>query len=358
MEDHLNGVPNTCEIVVGILEYLIAYTDSEHGASAAEIAREIGVTDKTVRMHLKTLSQTGAFGRTVAKISRKELKDAASADSTPGWYIAPLIDSAQMRLLADAVVMSHADGEMLEDLRGIILSLAGHSGRLMQNADLPTIVTPHHYNTEFMVTVELLNEAINLRRGVSFTYCTYADDGSMVPVVDEDGTDVTVTVDPYALVYKRDIYYLIGHQRGTDRLGYYHVDHIRALQALDDELERTLDSFSTTADGRFDLNRHVDEHPYFNNDRAVRIHLRMQATLEPLYSWFDHPEVTRLDDGSYDVWITADEASASWWLLQYADEGDMIEVISPGSLRDKLKRTGEWLARKYATNGGEDAATS
>lgn len=342
-----SGAPTTCEIVVAILEYLSAHTDTEHGASASEIADAIGVTAKTVRAHLNTLRQTGAFCRTVGKLTRSGLQDDGVMDGRPGWYLEPILDVAQMRLLADAAVMAHADAQTRAELQDIIYRCAG---RARPSADMPEIHSPRHYNTEFMVTVETLNDAIHDRRQIAFQYCTYDLDGNLVPRTDADGQPLAFTADPYALAYKKDIYYLLAHVIGEDRLEFFHVDHIRNLQAVSEPgtLERDVDSFSEQPGQPFNLLAYLDERPYPKSGPAADIHLIMRRTLEPLYSWFDSPSVERLPDGAYDIHLRASETSFLWWALQYADEQDMIEVLSPPSLRRKLCATGEWLSTAYA----------
>ena len=49
----LTAAPSTAQIVIEILELLDSRTDSEHGLTAIEISKNIGVSEKTVRGHLK-----------------------------------------------------------------------------------------------------------------------------------------------------------------------------------------------------------------------------------------------------------------------------------------------------------------
>ena len=89
----------TAQIVIEILEQLIKHTDPEHGLTAAEISKRINVSDKTVRGHLKALQSMTPFDRHVGHLDRQDLVNAESANPRPGWYIEPVFDIAQMRLL-------------------------------------------------------------------------------------------------------------------------------------------------------------------------------------------------------------------------------------------------------------------
>lgn len=106
----------TAQIVIEILEQLIKYTDPEHGLTAAEISKRINVSDKTVRGHLKALQSMTPFDRHVSHLDRRDLVNAESANPRPGWYIEPVFDIAQMRLLVDGAALSSSDGEYLREL--------------------------------------------------------------------------------------------------------------------------------------------------------------------------------------------------------------------------------------------------
>ncbi len=115
----------TAQIVIEILEQLIKHTDPEHGLTAAEISKRINVSDKTVRGHLKALQSMTPFDRHVGHLDRRNLVNAESATPRPGWYIEPVFDIAQMRLLVDGAALSSSDGEYLRELIAKIYTFAG-----------------------------------------------------------------------------------------------------------------------------------------------------------------------------------------------------------------------------------------
>ncbi|PLS24649.1 WYL domain-containing transcriptional regulator [Bifidobacterium imperatoris] len=337
---------STAEIVVSILELLDRNTDREHGITAVWIADQLGVTEKTVRSHLHTLQAMQPFGRKIGRIERKDLEHAESADPRPGWYIEPIFDTAQMRLLTDGVVLSRSDSDYLQELIAKVYAFAGQSNQL---GAFGKISTPRNYNREFLNNIELLNDAIVHERTITFRYCTYDVDGTLVSRKDADGNVKSYAADPYRLMYRNGKYYLICHMHQHDNLSYLHVERFRDLSVneSDHSLMRKLDSFNPEQGAPFDWDKHMGKRPYPMDGKAIPIHLRIKNTLEPIYDWFDTAQVTRLDACTYDVWITANEKATLWWALQYADDR-IIEVLSPPSLRDTLRRDGEYLASLYA----------
>ena len=335
----------TAQIVVEILELLDRRTDREHGMSAARIAAELGVNEKTVRRHLRTLEAMRPFGRRLGRLDRDDVAHAESADPQPGWYLEPVLDVAQMRLLTDGALLAHSDGEYLRDLIDRIHALAGRAGKT-RGSSVPS--TPRGYNTEFLNNIELLSDAISLGRSISFHYCAYAEDGSLVPRLLADGTPKRYHADPYDLRYKNSKYYLVCHLHQYDDLSYLHVERLRDLMVggEDRPLTRPLDDFSDVPGEPFDMERHMDERPYPMGGPAVPIRLRVTGALEPLYDWFDRAQVTRMGPCEYDVRVMANERATLWWLLQYADAGS-IEVVEPPSLRAMMRETAERIVALY-----------
>lgn len=211
----------TAQIVIEILEQLIKHTDPEHGLTAAEISKRINVSDKTVRGHLKALQSMTPFDRHVGHLDRRDLVNAESANPRPGWYIEPVFDIAQMRLLVDGAALSSSDGEYLRELIAKIYTFAGKSGQLR---GLEQLTTPKNYNTEFLNNIEILNDAIAYGRVIRFRYCTYDVNGNLVPRRNGDGDIKTYLADPYHLMYKNSKYYLLCHMHRYDSLSYLHVE--------------------------------------------------------------------------------------------------------------------------------------
>ena len=353
----------TAQIVVEILEELAKHTDREHGLTAAEIAQAIDVNEKTVRNHLRAFEAMTPLGRKVGHLDRADLAYAESADPRPGWYIEPVFDTAQMRLLTDGAMLSRPDGEYLRDLIAKIYSFAGRSGQLR---GLNSLDTPKNYNTEFLNNIEQLNDAIEHERAITFRYCTYDVHGDLVPRRRPDGTVREYRADPYHLMYKNNMYYLVCHMHVYEGLSYLHVERLRDLRVdgTDHSISHRLDDFSDVPGEPFDIVRHMAQRPYPVKGPAVPIRMRVRGTLEPLYDWFEDATVTRIGDADaapadseYEVSVTANEKATLWWALQYADSRD-IEILEPASLRRALHDVGAHLAATYATHVAHDTAVA
>ncbi|WP_319624261.1 WYL domain-containing protein [Bifidobacterium cebidarum] len=145
--------------------------------------------------------------------------------------------------------------------------------------------TPRNYNREFLNNIELLNDAIVHERAITFHYCTYDVDGTLIPRKDASGSVKNYAADPYRLMYRNGKYYLICHMHQYENLSYLHVERFRnlAVNEHDHSLMRALDSFNPEPGSSFDWDKHMGERPYPMNDKAVPIHLRIKNTLESVY---------------------------------------------------------------------------
>ena len=354
---------STSQLVIRIIEVLTERTDREHGIALADLCQEVGASEKTVRAHLKMLTQVKPFGRTVGRLTRSDLAHAESPDSCVGWYIEPVLDSAEARLLADSLALSRINADSVQNLLHKLQALGGR-GADRGSLAIDQLETPEHYNAEFLVNIEKLNEAIRADRVVEFRYCHYGANGELVPRVDAaTGRAKRYRVDPYQMFYKNGRYYLLCHMHAYRNLSYLHVDRIRKLVILGDFVPRKheLNSFAKPGE-EFDVSAHMAERPYPMGGEPVTIRMRVTCgsmgvrreghrlpSLDPIFDWFPNPQVRQIGDEMFEVTVCANEKATLWWALQYADEGlTTIEILEPQSLREELCRTGKRLAQRYA----------
>lgn len=337
---------STNEILVRILEELAAHTDTEHGLSTKELSRRLGVTEKTVRGHLRMLESQRPFGRAVGQLTPEMAEHADSPDATPGWYMEPAIDLAQLRLLGDGLALSRIDEEYAREAYDRLRSLAGYAGG--QSEGLRNLRIPRPYNREFLSNVENLDEAIGAGRVVRFRLCQYAADGTLVERVDSGtGEPREYVADPYQMTYRNGLYYLLCHMHGRPGIGFVHVDRIRRLDVLGPDVaqECRLEDLRTADGTRLSLADFLAERLYPWTGEAEDIRL-LVTDLACVYDWFERPAVRRVDDRHYEVTAHADPRTVLWWALQYADAG-IVEILEPASLRKAMADVGATLVATY-----------
>ncbi|MFF1677226.1 helix-turn-helix transcriptional regulator [Streptomyces sp. NPDC058256] len=142
----------------------------------------------------------------------------------------------------------------------------------------------------------------------------------------------TYTVDPYGLVSKAGVWYLVADRRGRPRL--FRVDRVRSATLLPDPVRRRpgvelVDAWEV-------LRRRVEERP-----GGLDVTVRVQRSRLDLFLRLNAASLTALpeDDGE-SAWVTA---HLSYGFIREARTllafGDAVEVLTPSEVREELAGT-------------------
>ncbi len=378
--------------VIEIFGLLWEETDYQHGLTIPQIRQRLierheetgdpdyqAPSERTIREQLNWLSDPAntILNRPIRKVSRIECEREGITDFTPGWYMSAYLNTAEMRLLADSLMISRINEDMIEDLGEKIMRISGGRNALPRRFDNFDAIT--HYNPDFLHTVGGLDRAIEQGWCVDFEYCEYDEDGNLKPRQYDDGTVKHYVLDPYRTMFKHGKYYILGHVRGSNELTVFTVDRIRNLQVLENvkveiPLERwqedgTLRPASDLTDearaqmetlkrkhkqgipanrgDALDPIKYMRERPYMIAKEAVSITMVLrERMITSLYEWFDEPHIIDIRNGNYLVQVMSPEDPMLWWVMQYSNS-NAVYVIEPQSLRGRLRELGRSLAEDY-----------
>ncbi|MBT1164243.1 helix-turn-helix transcriptional regulator [Bifidobacterium felsineum] len=339
-----------------IFEVLWRHSYFGHGLSVREILDELAKlhhvddpselpTAKTVRNQLRKLTTSEFLGRRIGYLTEADVAGIECKNPQPGWYVDAFLSPAEMRLLADSLTLSRISLDTLDELIGKIRELAGAAGDSIDYLDHVTTYT--HINSEFLSTIDQLNQAIEDNHAVTFQYCDYGPDGTMVPHTSHtSGRAGTYTVDPYQMVYKNGRYYLICHLHGEDNLRIFVVNRIADVSTQGPNGPIPIEQ---PAPADFDAVEFMRHRPYPVADDPVRIRMaiRDKSMLNNVFEWFDDPQIKHSRDGEqFEVIVNAPERAVFWWALQYSWDG-RVAIIEPESLRNRLYDAGVRMATIY-----------
>lgn len=185
-------------------------------------------------------------------------------------------------------------------------------------------------NKEIFLNIELIQEAIERGKRISFQYLTYNKQGKKIPRM--NGYEYTVS--PYYLINNYGHYYLLANYRSkyafiqTFRLDYMtnlKIDEtrdIKPLKTLDDSLKN------------FSLTKYLNEHIYLFGGDAIDVKLQIKdpASIAYIYDWFGNVKIYNEND-VLTTTLKSNESALIYWLLQY---GEHFKVLEPLSFKDKL----------------------
>lgn len=185
-------------------------------------------------------------------------------------------------------------------------------------------------NKEIFLNIELIQEAINRGKRISFQYLTYDEKGKKIPRM--NGYEYTVS--PYYLVNNYGHYYLLANYRSkyafiqTFRIDYMinlKIDETRDIKPLKD-LDDSLKNFSLT--------KYLNEHVYlFGGDAIeVKIQIKDPGAIGYIYDNFGNVRIHN-ENGVITTTLKSNESALVYWLLQY---GEHFKVLEPLSFKEKL----------------------
>lgn len=208
-----------------LLELLRQNTDEDHPMSTAQIATalsQMGITfdRRTISQDIITLNELGYEIMSVMKGHDKCYYVEDRSFSIP-----------ELKILIDAVhASSFITEKKSEELINKIAALAGTHRAEVLKRNMVCFNTRKHSNERIFYNVDDLEDAILRQKKVLFRYFDLNEKGERV--YRRDGH--RYVVEPVALVFNEDNYYLTCYSSRHDSTSNYRIDRMDSVQVLDD----------------------------------------------------------------------------------------------------------------------------
>ncbi|MDQ0575079.1 helix-turn-helix transcriptional regulator [Agromyces albus] len=292
--------------------------------TAAELAEELEISVATARRDLEALSAAGipvypqagrGGGWQLLGGARTDLSGLTSAEARalflivgPAASVAPEAKSALRKLVRALPDTFRAEAEAAAEAVVIDPAQWGRPPR-----EQPEIV-------------KLLQAAVVQRRRVRLLYRGW------------DREPVERLVDPWGLVEKHEVWYLLGGVAGAERT--YRVDRIVEAIVVDEAAQRPADFDLAEAWER--VMHEVNEH----RERASAVVITDTAILPFLRERFGERSMSAESVDEHRTRIRVTAPTESLLARSLAGWADHLEVVEPESVRVELKRLGSELVRR------------
>lgn len=314
-----------------ILDILEQYSDEDHHLTQQEIIR-----------HLRAQYGMDCDRRSVKNNidALKEMGFDIETNNKGAFLAGRKFDNAELRLLIDSVLFSKGISqkrakELIEKLK----EMGGRhfSAKVKHVCNLPEL--QHTDNKQTMYALDALNDAIDQRKKVSFTYNTYGTDMKLHPRRQEP-----YIVNPYQIVANNGRYYLIGNYDKYDNVSHYRIDRMTSVCMLD-ERRKPVSAVVDFKNG-FSLPKHMAEHIYMFSGKSVSVKMVAKKHLmNELVDWFGKDfKIRREFEDEMLVEVKCNEAAMRFWALQY---GPYVEVLEPPELREVIRESVKEMWEKY-----------
>ena len=317
-----------------ILDILEQYSDEDHHLTQQEIIR-----------HLRAQYGMDCDRRSVKNNidALKEMGYEIETNNKGAFLAGRKFDNAELRLLIDSVLFSKGISQKrAKDLIEKLKEMGGRhfSAKVKHVCNLPEL--QHTDNKQTMYALDALNDAIDQRKKVSFTYNTYGTDMKLHPRRQEP-----YIVNPYQIVANNGRYYLIGNYDKYDNVSHYRIDRMTSVCMLD-EKRKPVSSVVDFKNG-FSLPKHMAEHIYMFSGKSVSVKIVAKKHLmNELVDWFGKDfKIRREFEDEMLVEVKCNEAAMRFWALQY---GPYVEVLEPAELREVIRESIAEMYEKYITD--------
>jgi predicted DNA-binding transcriptional regulator YafY len=294
----------------------------KYGATVKELAREAGVSIKTIRRDLETFQTAGfPLREVVGDFGRKK------------WHLESAKPPADLNFTWDEAAALYLGRRLLDPLMGTMFWQAAREAfRKIQAVLEPvpreyldkfatmfcqTMIGTHDYSKKADL-IDSLMQAIEDSQAVAMTYQSLA---ATEPV--------TYTVWPYGLVYHRGSLYLVGRTRRHEDTCHWKVDRIEAVTLKDQRFQRPEE---------FDLQKHLAKSfGVFQGDGEVCVKVRFLPAVARYVgeaTWHPSQKLTRQRDGSVVAEFTLDGTEEiKRWIMSF---GKCAQVLEPEELRHEI----------------------
>ena len=313
-----------------LLELLRQNTDEDHPMSTAQIAAtlsQMGITfdRRTISQDIITLNELGYEIMSVMKGHDKCYYIEDRSFSIP-----------ELKILIDAVhASSFITEKKSEELINKIAALAGTHRAEVLKRNMVCFNTRKHSNERIFYNVDDLEDAILRQKKVLFRYFDLNEKGERV--YRRDGH--RYVVEPVALVFNEDNYYLTCYSSRHDSTSNYRIDRMDSVQVLDDPCcEKAIALRNQVAE-------YTEQAFKMFGGQTEDIVLEFDRTLiGVVYDRFG--EATQMMNTSDTKCIASVKVQISpvfWgWLFQFAGQ---MDIISPASLQREYQARALSIAR-------------
>lgn len=309
-----------------VLDILKKYSDEEHPLNASDL--------------IKHLEEKGVFAERKSVYDDIAALEYYGADiiktDTPkvGWFIGEKeFETPEIFLLCDAVrsakfISVKKTRELINKLnsmlsvyqtdrrnKGVFFSLSEKSG-----------------NEEIYYNIDKINLAISENRQIKIKYFQRKFDNNRTV----SGVSKEMVINPYALCWQDDHYYLIGNYEKYDNLIHLRLDRIRSAEVLDTKSRH----FSEVSEYKefFDTAHYTEKlfGMYSGTAESVKFWCKKDITEQVLDRFGENIFITDVTAEGFKFKVDAVLSDALvTWIINY---GDKLRVESPKILKDMVKK--------------------
>ena len=322
--------------ILYILNVLKKYSDEEHMLSAAEMQRKIKkiydveIDTRTIRRNINLLKYKLDYD-----ISTRE-------ENGKGYYLNrdPETDFEQGEVRAIIDNLSYAN-YIVPSVAKQIIKKCKNMQTVYENEKLKDYqiysVNSKTENAEVIKNIEDISNSIYNNNKIKFEYWKYEITNKL-----EKQIVSTPTVSPFAIVYNKQEFYLIGIKDGQNKFYHYRLDRMKNVKELNEKItiKKTKTQIKEFAESTVEM---------FGGPKEEIEAICNRLLLNSIFDVFGKNvtiEKISGDEDSFKLIVDSNPMGFRMWAMRNID---MVEVIKPEKLRNEMKEIVQKAMEKYKT---------
>ena len=318
--------------ILYILNVLKKYSDEEHMISIAEIKRKIQeiynveIDPRTIRRNINLLKYKLDYD-----ISTRE-------ENGKGYYINrnPETDFEPGEVRAIIDTFSYAN-YIVPSIGKNIINKCKNMQNIYENQKLKNYQIfandSKTENMEVIKNIEDISDAIQNLNKVTFEYWKYGMDKKLEKIIVS-----TPKVTPFAIIYNKQEFYMIGVKEGQEKFYNYRLDRIKNLVILDEKrtINKSTKEIKEYAQSIVEM--------FGGEKQEIEADCDM-VLLDTVFDLFGkNITIIKIDDSKFKLKVDANAFGFKFWAMRNLD---CVEVLKPQSLREEMKSIIEEARKKY-----------
>ena len=320
--------------ILYILNVLKKYSDEEHMLSAIEIQRkvkeiyDVEIDPRTIRRNINLLKYKLDYD-----ISTRE-------ENGKGYYINrdPETDFEPGEIRAIIDNFSYAN-YIVPSVAKEIIKKCKNMQNIYENEKLKDYqiysVNSKTENAEVIKNIEDISESIFQNKKIKFEYWKYAITNKL-----EKKIVSTPTVSPYAIIYNKQEFYLIGIKEGETKFYNYRLDIMKNVQILNEDIKikkkkSEIQDFAESSTEMFGGEKEEIE--------AI-CHIWLLDTIFETFGRNVTIEKIPNDEEYFKLLVDTNTMGFKMWAMRNID---LVEVKRPISLRNEMQEVVKNAMKKY-----------
>ncbi len=319
--------------ILYILNVLKKYSDEEHKLSTSEIREKVNeeygvdIEQRTIRRNINLLQQK--FGYDISTYNDNKIgyymTNDPETDFEPG-EIRAIIDTFSYSTFIEPKV---AEGiiKKCKKLQNIYENNKIKNYKVYSPKGKTT-------NVEVIKNIEDISNSIVNKNKIKFDYWKYVIEGDRI----EKQIVSKPVVSPYAIIYDKQQFYMLGIKEGNDEYFHYRLDRIKNLEELKEKIEiQKTDK---------EIEQYVDTSVEVFSGDEVEIEAECDGYLlgEVFEKFGKKVEVQPINKNTFSMKIKANPLGFKLWTMRNLD---LVTIKKPESLVKEIKQVMSEAQKRY-----------